>query len=335
MTGEVLRELALRLVDVEMEGNRLTEGHRATVKRGINRFFSWMESQHIQDIREVGKAELIAYYRHLCSLQRCKRTVGGLLCTGTINGHINSVKKMFSALYRSGYLQEDLFYELDLGVQPQRSFKRRPFTEQEMSEFLEQIDTSTTWGLRDRALFELIYSSGLRRSEAASLTMRDIDLERREIIVHGKGSRDRMVPISEVARDFLRLYVGDRINRLDDAVFLGTQSGKEKPMRPRTVTRQCNKLLSKLGIYSEGRCAHAVRHSTATHLLDHGASIRHIQELLGHRNIDTTVLYTQVQTSGLQKIYRKYHPGEHELFEAVDEAYEKRLKMLVEGKGGL
>ena len=81
-----------------------------------------------------------------------------------------------------------------------------------------------------------------------------------------------------------------------------------------------------------GRSTHAVRHSTATHLLDHGASIRHVQELLGHKNIENTARYTQIQTGGLAKIYRKYHPGEHELIETVDEEYEKRLENLVAGK---
>jgi site-specific recombinase XerD len=240
---------------------------------------------------------------------------------------------MFAALYRAGYLSEDPFHGLQLGVPPDRSFKRRPFTETEMTTLLEQIDPSTHRGLRDRALFELIYSSGLRVSEAAKLTLGDCDLERREIVVHGKGGRDRLVPISEVARDFLLEYAGEKLNRLGEPVFKGTNGkGKGKPMRGQEISRRFHTLLQQFEMDGVGRSAHAVRHSTATHLLDHGADIRHIQELLGHKNIENTARYTQVQTAGLQKIYRKYHPGEHELFETVDNGYLQRLEKLVAGK---
>jgi site-specific recombinase XerD len=334
----MLHELALRLVDTQLEGNRITVGHRKRVKHHILRFFSWMKSQDIEDIRKIGKIQLTSYYKYICCLRSTKgtRTIGEPLSARTVNGYINAVKKMFTVLYRSGYLAEDVFSDMDMDLRSKGGFKRRPFTEEEITEFLERITPVTKIGLRDRALYELIYSSGLRVSEAARLTMGDIDLEKREVIVHGKGNRDRLVPISFVARDFLRLYIGERINRLDEAVFLGTNAkGKGKPIRPQTITCRFRELLVKFDMDGMGRCAHAVRHSTATHLLDHGASIRHIQELLGHKNIDTTVRYTQVQTAGLQKVYRKYHPGEHELFETVDEEYELRLISLVEGKGEL
>jgi site-specific recombinase XerD len=242
------------------------------------------------------------------------------------------VRKIFAALYCAGYRSDDPTHGLDLGILPDRAFKRRPFTEAEITGLLEQIDPATPRGLRDRALFELIYSSGLRVCEAARLTVGDCDLERRELIVHGKGRRDRLVPISPVARDFLRLYIGERINRLDEPVFRGSRSWvADKPMPAENISQRFHTLLSQFGMAGLGRSTHAIRHSTATHLLDHGASIRHVQELLGHKNIDTTVRYTQVQTDGLAKIYRKYHPGEHELYEAVDEAYLKRLENLIAG----
>ena len=292
MTEEALQELALHLVDIELEGNRITAMHRQAIKRDIMRFYSWLSTKGFKDIRKVGKLELVAYYQHLCTLRsKCgTRNIGELLSARTVNGFIFSLKKLFAALYRGGYLKENIFHELDLGLLPNRAKKRRPFTEYEMASFLEQIDPGTARGLRDRALFELIYSSGLRVSEAANLTMRDIDLERREIIVHGKGSRDRLVPISPVARDFLRRYIGGRINRLEEGVFLGTRAKTTgKPLQSRGITQRFHTLLVRFGMDGVGRCAHSVRHSTATHLLDNGANIRHIQELLGHKNIDTTV----------------------------------------------
>ena len=332
MTDEAVRELVLQLLDTELEGNRTTGGYRREVRYNAKCFFSWLTTQNNTDVRRIGKEDLLAYYRHVCSQRAASgtRTPGELLSRRTINGRLTTVKKVFAALYRSGYLPEDPFHGLELSVPPERFFKRRPFTETEMTEFLEQIDPSTPRGLRDRALFELIYSSGLRVSEAARLTIGDCDLSRREIIVHGKGSRDRLVPISEVARDFLFQYIQGRITHLEEPVFRGTRAkGYGKPMRPEEVSRRFRTLLVQFEMDGPGRSAHAVRHSTATHLLDHGADIRHIQELLGHKNIENTARYTQVQTGGLQKIYRKYHPAEHELFEVVDDAYLVRLHALV------
>ena len=335
MTGETVWELALYLVEQEQEGNRTTKRYRAILIRNAKRFYSWTQSEGIQDLRIVGKAELVAYFSHICTERSTTgtRTVGELLSKATINWRLLAVRKVFQALYHGGYIGEDPFHGLDLGVVPERGFKRRPFSETEMAELLEQIDPSTPRGLRDRSLFELIYSSGLRVCEASRLTIGDCDLQRREIIVHGKGSRDRLVPISPVARDFLKLFIGERINRLEEPVFLASHpKGTGKAIRPEEISQRFGVLLVKFGMDGPGRSTHAVRHSTATHLLDHGASVRHIQELLGHKSIDTTVRYTQVQTAGLQKVYRKYHPGEHELFEAVDEIYLSRLAKLFEDK---
>jgi site-specific recombinase XerD len=335
MTADAIFALAEQLIDTELEGNRTTPGYRKEVKRNVLWFFSWLRSRNINDLRAVGKNDLLAYYLYVCGQRQRTgtRKAGELISKRTINGRMSAAQKVCGVLYRNGYLEEDPFHALDLGLSPERTFKRRPFTEEEMAEFLEQIATDTPRGLRDRALFELVYSSGLRVGEAARLTVGDIDAQRREIVVHGKGSRDRLVPVSEVARDFLMLYLGERITRLEEAVFRGTRGkGAGKPMRPEEVTRRFHTLLVQFGMDGIGRSAHAVRHSTATHLLDHGASIRHVQELLGHKNIENTARYTQVQTGGLQKIYRKYHPGEHELFEAVDEAYLTRLENLIAGR---
>ena len=336
MTALAVQALALSLIDRELEGNRTTRRYRKAIACNVRQFFSWMESRQVEDIRAVGKAELLAYYRHVCSQRTTTgtRTIGELVSRATINWRLLALKKVFASLYRARYLSDDPMHGLDLGVPPNRGFKRRPFTESELAEFLEQLDPVTPRGLRDRTLYELIYSSGLRVSEASRLTIGDVDLERREIIVHGKGNRDRMVPISEVARDFLRLYLGDRLNRLEEPVFRGTWAkNKGKAMGSEEISQRFHDLLVKFGMDGVGRSTHAVRHSTATHLLDHGASVRHIQELLGHKNIETTVRYTQVQTTGLQKVYRKYHPGEHELFEAVNDEYLMRLETLVAGKG--
>ena len=103
-----------------------------------------------------------------------------------------------------------------------------------------------------------------------------------------------------------------------------------KNMRSKQISRIFRTYLRKFEMDSPNISTHSVRHSTATHLLDNGASVRHVQELLGHKNIETTVRYTHIQTDGLYKIFRKYHPREHELFEMVDDDYLTELDLLIE-----
>jgi site-specific recombinase XerD len=166
--------------------------------------------------------------------------------------------------------------------------------------------------------------------EAARLQVWDVSLERREIIVRGKFGRDRVVPLSGVAEMFLRHYLGKRINCPDGPVFLGMYGRHaEKGLKPESISRHFRNMLKRLDIDRKQTSAHSIRHSTATHLLDNGAGIRHVQELLGHRNLETTARYTHVQTDGLFKIYRKYHPREHELFEVADGAYGERVRKLL------
>jgi site-specific recombinase XerD len=180
-------------------------------------------------------------------------------------------------------------------------------------------------------LFELIYSSGLRVAEAASLKREDVNLDRREIIVRGKGERDRLVPVSKLAAAFLELYLGQRIVPCM-WVFPGGSRGIQtgSHIRPASISERFRDLLRRFDMDKKEISTHSIRHSTATHLLENGASVRHVQELLGHKSIETTVRYTHIQIDGLTKMYRKYHPREHELFETVDEEYYKQLNTLLE-----
>jgi len=331
MTGEAVQALALSLIATELEGERTAVRYRQEVRRNAQYFFAWLTSKALE-VKSVTKAHLFDYYKHVCDQKVVTGTLtpGKLLSRRTINGRLAAVRKVFTALYRIGYLNEDPLHGVSFGVPPDRFFQRRPFTEAEISGFLEQIDPETPRGLRDRALFELIYSSGLRVAEAARLLIGDCNLQRREIIVRGKRDRDRMVPISVVARDFLVQYLGDRVSCFEEPVFRGSRAWvAEKPMRPQEISRRFRTLLRLFEMDKPGLSTHAVRHSTATHLLDHGASIRHVQELLGHKNIENTVRYTHVQTDGLAKIYRKYHPAEHELYEEVGQEYVVRLEKLL------
>jgi site-specific recombinase XerD len=147
------------------------------------------------------------YHGVLCKTRSKKN--GELLQGATINDRFHSVKLLFSVLYRAGVITENPCAGLSLDLPKQRGVRRRPLTRDEITFFLEQFDINDRQGLKNRTMFELIYSSGLRVAETAALKIEDINLQRRTLIVRGKGDRDRMVPISIIARDMLTLYLGD------------------------------------------------------------------------------------------------------------------------------
>lgn len=330
MKGEILRQIILDAVNDMMNSNRYTKNYIGEINRDIKQFYSWAVKRSLGDITRLGKKELLSYKKFV-EHQESKNPGGGPLSASTMNTMLTAVKHVYSMLYLHGFIEENPLHTVEYKIKHGKENRRRPLTKSEITFFLESIDTSTAYGLRNRTIYELIYSSGLRVSEACSLKIGSIDFEKREAIVRGKFDRDRIVPLSHVAVDFLKLYFADRINKIDEYVFLGIQAkGYMKPMRSVHVSRIFREYLREFKMDSPEISTHSVRHSTAKHLLDNGASIRHVQELLGHKNIETTVRYTQVQTDGLYRIYRKHHPREHELFDMIDEEYLRRLSEFVD-----
>jgi integrase/recombinase XerD len=328
MTAQEFHRLACHLVEEEMTARRLATQTRNMIRAAQKDFFRWVSKRHAGDLRSIGQKELRSYHAYLVA-QKSKKS-GEPLTADTINGRFRSVRMLFSIIYRAGAIPSNPAQRLSLALPLPTGWRRRPLTRDEITRFLESIDPSTRYGLRDRTLFELIYSSALRVSEAASLKVGDIDFDRRAIIVRGKFDRDRVVPISEVAHDFLRLFLGSRIDTPDAWVFVGSaRSPRETHIRSTSISERFRTLLRRFEMDKSEISTHSIRHSTATHLLENGASIRHVQELLGHTCIESTVRYTHVMHDSLSREYRKYHPREHELFEVVDTVYDSRLDSLV------
>lgn len=183
----------------------------------------------------------------------------------------------------------------------------------EVEEMLDQIDTSTESGLRDRAIIELLYSGGLRVSELVGLNRDSINLERREFMVRGKGSKDRPIFISEACADRVADYLDARTDSLP-ALFLNNSrntqavdtSGDYRRMTARSVERIVEKYARLAGI-TKHVSPHTLRHSFATDLLMNGADIRAVQSMLGHADISTTQIYTHVTDAHLREIHEKYH----------------------------
>ncbi len=183
----------------------------------------------------------------------------------------------------------------------------------EVERLLDAIPLDTESGLRDRAIIELLFSGGLRVSELCSLNREQVNLERREFMVRGKGSKDRPIFVSKSAADHLRDYLDARHDSLP-ALFLNNSrnqqavstSGDFRRLTPRSIERIIEKYTRAAGI-TKHVTPHTLRHSFATDLLMNGADIRSVQSLLGHANIATTQIYTHVTDQHLKEVHSKYH----------------------------
>lgn len=182
----------------------------------------------------------------------------------------------------------------------------------EIERIIEQINTSDEPGLRDRAIIELLFSSGLRVSELINLNRDHINTKRREFTVRGKGKKDRPVFISESAAEHVENYLASRSDSLDP-LFISysnnsevNTSGDYRRLTPRSVQRIVNKYTRLAGI-TKHVSPHTMRHSFATDLLMNGADIRSVQMMLGHSNISTTQIYTHVTDEHLKEVHEKFH----------------------------
>ncbi len=224
---------------------------------------------------------------------------------------VSALRTFVRYLRREGWIDSD---PAALAVAPKREHKvPAHLSVDEMSQLLEAPDVSTPLGRRDRAILELFYASGIRLSELVALDLEDVDLPGRMVRVMGKGRKERIVPFNTTAEKSLRKWYRDRIAlvgtadrrpKTGDALFVNARGGRLTGRSvQRLVARYVSSCSSRFGI-----SPHALRHSFATHLLQAGADLRAIQELLGHVQLSTTQRYTHVNVAQLLDVYRKSHP---------------------------
>lgn len=242
---------------------------------------------------------------------------------------LSTANQLFRSLYLEDLILLNPVQNLDIRIKIAKKQKIM-FSEKEMNIFLDSIDIGIPYGLRDRAIFELIYATGLRGGEVENLNIEDIDFKNRQLFVRqGKLGKDRVIPITEVANRFLMLYLSER--REQKGILFLCKYGR---LKCTSINNRFRWYAEKCGLYRKGLSTHSIRHSTACHLLSNGADLRYVQELLGHESIETTVLYTHQLFDNLKKIYKSYHPRENEYYMELDNEYlyeldlfEKRLKM--------
>ncbi len=225
---------------------------------------------------------------------------------------LSAVRSFLGFLQREGELERGTWSNVSRPLQE----KNLPqfFYYHEVVDLLEAPDCGTLLGYRDRTIFELLYASGLRVSELTGLENGSCDLEERLVRVTGKGSKERIVPMGRVAAAFLKEYLARIRPQLRAAageeapgtkkMFLNHRGG---PLTDRGVRYIFEKYIRRVSLKG-GLSPHSLRHSFATHLLERGADLRAVQELLGHANVSTTQIYTHVSKEHLQKIYKRAHP---------------------------
>lgn len=249
-----------------------------------------------KDISAVDHLMLRRFLAEMRAKNYSKRTVARKLA---------SLRTFFKFLYREGHIKTNPITAI---MTPKLDKKLPKFLDVDtVVKLLTKPDDVSVAGLRDRALLETLYSTGIRVSELVGLDIDDIDFISGVIKVLGKGSKERVVPIGEEALRAIRRYT----DRRDDwkpkdrnAVFLN-KSGKR--LTDRSVRRMLDKYITSCSI-TEKISPHSLRHSFATHLLDRGADLRSVQELLGHMNLSTTQIYTHVTMERLKSVYDKAHP---------------------------
>jgi integrase/recombinase XerD len=219
----------------------------------------------------------------------------------------SSLKRFYHYLLRMGRIQVDPTRQLDAPKKPQRFPKT--LSEADVEALLGAPDVGEALGLRDRAMLEVLYASGLRVSELVMLRMGEVGMDMGVVRVMGKGSKERLVPLGEEAVNWLQRYFetarGELLaGRASDHVFVTRRGG---PMS-RVAFWQLLKRHALRAIPGKSLSPHTLRHAFATHLLNHGADLRVVQMLLGHSDISTTQIYTHVARERLKQLHQKHHP---------------------------
>ena len=285
-------------------------------RRELIGFASYMALRH----RVVGSAEQI---EHLQIRAYLGELLGQGLSKASTARALAAIRSWFKWLARAGHVQQNVASLVATPRLP-KHLPRVPSIEQ-MNRVVDSVDDdAASWPGRDKAILELLYGCGIRNAELTGLNLNDIHWANEAILVRGKGQKQRYVPLGDAAAQALRIYLGERSARLTakfgakgtqltPALFVSLQlRGLGKPGgEGRLTTRSVGRIVKRVAVVrglSADVHPHTLRHAFGTHLLEEGADLRAIQELLGHERLSTTQRYTQLTTAQLEAVYDKTHP---------------------------
>jgi len=286
-----------RFLDALWIEDGLAANTLAAYRRDLELYAAWLLREQGRDIVATRESDLLAYTAHRHSGSRAT----------SANRRLTVFKRFFRWALREHATSEDPTLRLHNAKQPMRVPKT--LSEAQVEALLAAPDVVTLLGLRDRAMLELLYASGLRVSELVTLKTVQVGLAEGALRVTGKGAKERMVPFGEEAHGWLTRYLAEARaailgGQASDALFVTARGG--------AMTRQMFWKLVKRHAQAAGIDAplspHTLRHAFATHLLNHGADLRAVQMLLGHADISTTTIYTHVARERLRALHAQHHP---------------------------
>lgn len=271
---------------------KYSENTISSYKRDLNKINSYLK----KDFIKLTKADIQKYIQNLSKNES----------SNTISRTISSLKSFYKFLEINKYTNTN---PLTTIISPKTARKLpKVLSEEEVNKLLD-INLNNDFDYRNKAMLELMYSSGLRVSELINLTVNDVDLKNSLVRIFGKGSKERIVPLNDYATEALNNYILYHRPKLfkqkeSNYLFLNNHGNQ---MTRQGFFKTLKKITKEKGIKSE-LSPHTLRHSFATHLLKYGADLRSIQELLGHSDISTTQIYTHITNEMLEKNYHEYHP---------------------------
>jgi len=284
-----------------------------TLKRrqaALRRFIRWCDERDLKRPQEITKPILERYQRHL---YHYRKSDGRPLSHGSQCGMLTPLKAFFKWLTRENHILYNPASELEL-PKKLRGLPRAILSQAELAAVFNQPDLKTASGIRDRAILELFYSTGMRRMELVNLKTHDIDINRRLVMIRqGKYGKDRFIPVGERALQWLEHYQNEvrpeLITGKDEGTLFLTDQGQA--FRRSALAGRVKRYLRQAGIEATGSC-HLFRHAMATHMLENGADVRIIQMILGHEDLNTTQIYTRVSIKKLTEIHAATHPAGRE-----------------------
>lgn len=275
----------------------------------LERFAHYCGINHVADVRDVTLENLLGFRKYLS--HRKKQHGDGNLNLGYQNTHIRIVRLLFKLLYKRNLIMSDITVNLPEMHEPKR-LPKGIMNKDQVMKLLKQPHMTTPTGFRDRTILEVLYSTGLRGGELCRLTLYDLDLTSRMIrVLKGKGKKDRVVPIGKVACSYLAEYIKAvrpilLRDKQSSLVFVSTHGSA---CNTHNLWQMIKRYSDKAHL-PDSITTHSLRHTCATEMLKGGASIRHVQELLGHADIGTTQIYTHVIQSDLKKAHARTAPSE-------------------------
>lgn len=309
-----------KLFSLSLSSEGFAEQTRKRYARDLASFADFCQTEcGLDDVRDVTSEHVSTYEQHLGSLMRDDERQR--YTQSSVSGMLSVVSLAFRFLVHTQRILSNPCDRLDL-ARPKRYLERKTLSELDCARMLDAISGGDPLSLRDRALFELLYGTGIRSGEAVALKLTDVDLAAGRLLVRqGKGNKDRLVPLGVKLCQVLSRYLSEAMPKLaaitgaDQEQFFLTTKGTA--LRHHVIELQLKRRLEAVGIETAGISPHVLRHSCATHLLASGARLKQVAELLGHASMQTTVIYTHFSPGSLRKVLKRFHPRENELWEEL------------------